>query len=99
MKARTNSKTLSLTLAATALVGALFAGNASAMADPGHRYPAHLAGKVQNTDEVQKTGMRWIGGDVGWVRVPNEPGATRTVDLEGRVIEGRGRIFSPKQGK
>lgn len=144
MKAHTNSKTLSLTLAATALVGALFAGNVTAMADFGHRYAASQSGEVQKTEDVRKSGMhfvggrvgwiripgaaeaghpdpahsdpalrsgevqttedarksdmRYVGGRVGWIQIPGAAGVTRTVGLEGRVIEGSGSILAPKQG-
>jgi hypothetical protein len=94
MKEHTSSKTLGLTLATTALVGALFAGNASAMADPSRPYPTPLVDEVQKTDETRETGMRFVG----WIHVPGAAGATRTVNLEGRLIEGQGLGFTPKQG-
>jgi hypothetical protein len=42
--------------------------------------------------------MRFVGGDIGWIHVPGAAGATRTVNLEGRLIEGQGLGFTPKQG-
>lgn len=93
MIARKQSNTLNLALAATALVGVLFTGGASAMADPdGHRdITTHQA-------RVQESGFRIVEGRVGRIAAPLEGDAERAAELPGRVIGGRvGRIFDARR--
>ena len=93
MSARKQSNTRNLAIAATALVGALFAGGASAMADPdGHRdVTTHEAqGRV--------SGFRVIEGRVNRIAVPIRGEVEAAAERPGRLIGGRvGRIFDAER--
>ena len=93
MKTNTHAGTRSLTLAATALAGGLFAGSAAAMLGP----EEHREIDTRPSAEDQ-SGIAVVGGQVGEISLTGKQVTTGDGEVVGRIVSGPvGRLFDAEQ--